>query len=128
LHTLQTPNSAATTKQEAHRRITPLVTPVHLLTPHPTYMELYASGFNAWGQLTFRHNTVENDDEPADLRAFTRVLRDKVIRNVEPFLTYTKCILKPSFLTTHAVLDGMAQLTLPLGDKWTPALAPSQQG
>jgi hypothetical protein len=39
-------------------------------------MELYASGFNAWNQLRFDRNSVE---EPYDLWQFEKVLGDEVI-------------------------------------------------
>lgn len=55
-------------------------------------MELYATGFNAWNQLDFGENDPGRNDEPNDLRAFTCILRDRVIRNVEAFLTYTSGI------------------------------------
>ena len=39
-------------------------------------MELYACGFNAWNQLRFGGNLVE---EPYDLWHFERVLKDKIV-------------------------------------------------
>lgn len=41
-------------------------------------MELWASGFNAWGNLDFSRG--EARVEPRDLKAFKCVLRDKSIR------------------------------------------------
>lgn len=43
-------------------------------------MELYASGFNAWNQLVFEGPV--SQDEPEDLRQFTRVLTGNTI--IEP--------------------------------------------
>jgi hypothetical protein len=38
-------------------------------------MELYASGFNAWNQLRFGNNLVE---EPYDLWHFKKVFKDEI--------------------------------------------------
>jgi hypothetical protein len=78
-------------------------------------MELYATGFNAWNQLEFRKTDTCSNNEPTDLRAFTCVLTDGELRNVEAFLTYT---------------SGMGSCTDPKADvtvltmvyQWRPAL------
>ncbi|KAI7788660.1 hypothetical protein LA080_008550 [Diaporthe eres] len=50
-------------------------------------MELYASGFNAWGQLQFQ--ATESHAEPDDLHEFTCVLTGDAIDRPRPSLSYT---------------------------------------
>ncbi|KAH8778735.1 regulator of chromosome condensation 1/beta-lactamase-inhibitor protein II [Diaporthe sp. PMI_573] len=50
-------------------------------------MELYAAGFNAWGQLRFK--TSENHAEPHDLHEFTCVLTGDAIERPRPSLSHT---------------------------------------
>lgn len=69
-----------------HRKssVTPLQQRVN--TP-PRQMELYASGFNAWGQLTFENPGPH--DEPEDLHQFARVLTGNVIEHLRASLSHT---------------------------------------
>lgn len=50
-------------------------------------MDLYATGFNAWNQLTFDTSPV--DEEPDDLFAFTKVLAAKSFGRIASQLSYT---------------------------------------
>ncbi|KAJ0124947.1 hypothetical protein J7T55_006290 [Diaporthe amygdali] len=54
-------------------------------------MELYASGFNAWGQLQFHGS--ESRAEPDDLRKFTRVLTGDAIRRPRTSLSHTTVVV-----------------------------------
>lgn len=47
---------------------------------------LYATGFNAWGQLQMN---AEVNGEPDDIQTFTRVLDAARITHVRPSLSYT---------------------------------------
>ncbi|EWG52519.1 hypothetical protein FVEG_11253 [Fusarium verticillioides 7600] len=50
-------------------------------------MELYATGFNAWNQLTFDPSPA--DEEPDDVFTFTKVLTAKSIGRIASELSYT---------------------------------------
>ncbi|KAF5666150.1 e3 ubiquitin ligase HERC6 [Fusarium denticulatum] len=50
-------------------------------------MELYATGFNAWNQLTFEPSPA--DEEPDDVFTFTKVLAAKSIGRIASELSYT---------------------------------------
>ncbi|KAF5722661.1 e3 ubiquitin ligase HERC6 [Fusarium mundagurra] len=50
-------------------------------------MELYATGFNAWNQLTFDPSPA--DEEPDDLFTFTKVLEAKSIGRIASEMSYT---------------------------------------
>lgn len=50
-------------------------------------MELYASGFNAWGQLEF--HAAEIHDESDDLHEFTCLLTGDAIDSLRPSLSHT---------------------------------------
>jgi hypothetical protein len=50
-------------------------------------MELYATGFNAWNQLTFDPSPA--DEEPDDVFTFTKVLTAKSIGRISSELSYT---------------------------------------
>ncbi|KAK1754598.1 E3 ubiquitin-protein ligase HERC2 [Echria macrotheca] len=56
-------------------------------TQRPRNMELYATGLNAWGQLSFDGNGTDQD--PDDTSLFTCVLRDDDISGVTPFQSFT---------------------------------------
>ncbi|PSR90510.1 regulator of chromosome condensation 1/beta-lactamase-inhibitor protein II [Coniella lustricola] len=58
------------------------------LNSYNSTMELYASGFNAWGQLYF-DGTVNEAENAPDLRQFVPVLKASTIDNVQAFLSYT---------------------------------------
>ncbi|SPQ27291.1 563afc7f-6258-41e5-9ae7-9ed4d0bdc484 [Thermothielavioides terrestris] len=53
-------------------------------------MVLYATGFNAWGQLHFERPRDEDDREPEDISTFTCVLQDDDIDEIRPFFSYTR--------------------------------------
>ncbi|KAI1055725.1 hypothetical protein LB506_009325, partial [Fusarium annulatum] len=50
-------------------------------------MDLYATGFNAWNQLTFDTSPV--DEEPDDVFAFTKVLAAESVGRIASQLSYT---------------------------------------
>ncbi|KAH6949902.1 regulator of chromosome condensation 1/beta-lactamase-inhibitor protein II [Fusarium avenaceum] len=50
-------------------------------------MEMYATGFNAWNQLTF--DPLPADEEPDDLFSFTKVLGTGSIGRIVPEMSYT---------------------------------------
>ncbi|VZI13811.1 unnamed protein product [Fusarium fujikuroi] len=50
-------------------------------------MDLYATGFNAWNQLTFDTSPV--DEEPDDVFAFTKVLAAEAVGRIASQLSYT---------------------------------------
>ncbi|RSL47644.1 hypothetical protein CEP53_009856 [Fusarium sp. AF-6] len=50
-------------------------------------MELYATGFNAWNQLTFDPSTVK--DEPDDIFSFTKILETQRLERVVSQMCYT---------------------------------------
>lgn len=50
-------------------------------------MELYATGFNAWNQLTFDPSTVK--DEPDDIFSFTKILGTQRLDRVVSQMCYT---------------------------------------
>lgn len=50
-------------------------------------LEIYATGFNAWNQLTF--NPLPTDQEPDDLFSFAKVLASQSSGRVVPGLSYT---------------------------------------
>lgn len=50
-------------------------------------MELYASGFNAWGQFHFQ--ATESHADPDDLHEFTSVLSGDAIDRPRPSLSHT---------------------------------------
>lgn len=53
-------------------------------------MELYASGFNAWGQLCFDRDSESGSGHADDLHKFTRVFRDDAtIEQVFSSLSHT---------------------------------------
>ena len=52
-------------------------------------MELYASGFNAWNQLSFNSTVSEDDTEPKDLSSFTRLLEDTLIERPQARQSFT---------------------------------------
>jgi hypothetical protein len=49
--------------------------------------EIYATGFNAWNQLTF--NPLPTDEEPDDLFSFAKVLGSQSIGRIVPGMSYT---------------------------------------
>ncbi|CAK7275412.1 hypothetical protein SEPCBS119000_006680 [Sporothrix epigloea] len=57
---------------------------------------LYATGFNAWGQLQM---TVESKEEPDDFETFTRVLDARSITLIRPSLTYTMVVTSERTVT-----------------------------
>jgi hypothetical protein len=65
-------------------------------------MELYASGFNAWGQLRFQAS--ETNDDPDDLHEFTCVLTGEAIDQPRLSLSYS--------LGRLVVLYSVSQMTL----------------
>lgn len=53
-------------------------------------MDLFATGFNAWHQLSFNRQTSnEADEEPHDLYRFAKVLSAATIKRPVSRLTYT---------------------------------------
>ncbi|KIH94707.1 hypothetical protein SPBR_03792 [Sporothrix brasiliensis 5110] len=62
---------------------------------------LYATGFNAWGQLQF-NTTAVPEDEPDDIWAFTRVRQDHKIVHVRPSLSYTEVTTSEGIATAGA--------------------------
>ncbi|KAK0639347.1 regulator of chromosome condensation 1/beta-lactamase-inhibitor protein II [Cercophora newfieldiana] len=67
-------------------------------------MELYAAGFNAWGQLQFGKDEQTNE-EPDDIPTFTRVLRDdNGIDGIHPFPSYTIVHTKTSGVLTAGLI------------------------
>lgn len=52
-------------------------------------MELYASGFNAWGQLDFESTNDTEHDEPHDLHTFQRVCKDDHLSRPQALLSCT---------------------------------------
>jgi hypothetical protein len=67
---------------------------------------LYAAGFNAWGQLRFDTASAQaNDlqDEPDDIRTFTRVLENSKIAHVRPYLSYTTVTTSNGAVSAGAV-------------------------
>lgn len=54
------------------------------------WTDLYATGFNAWGQVLFKPKR-RLPVEPADVDTFTRILHSLTndFRDVESYLTYT---------------------------------------
>lgn len=62
--------------------------PLYIHRYRPTgVMELYASGFNAWGQLFFNRQPV--DSAEADLHEFACVLESSTIEHARAFLSHT---------------------------------------
>jgi len=53
-------------------------------------MELYATGFNAWNQLSFADLPDGPDDEPDDVFGFACVFADESIAGVRAALSYTR--------------------------------------
>lgn len=62
--------------------------------------ELFASGFNAWGQLDFEDQNSWNENVD-DVREFKCVLRGEAIAHVQAFLSHTS----RTFLS-RSVMDG----------------------
>lgn len=61
---------------------------IHQPLYRPTgVMELYASGFNAWGQLSFNRQPV--DSAEADLDEFACVLESSTVEHARAFLSHT---------------------------------------
>ncbi|CAN8103595.1 unnamed protein product [Discula destructiva] len=63
-------------------------------------VELYASGFNAWNQLSFGHHDDWTGGNVDDFRHFTCILRSDAITQVQALLSYT--ILKCNGITRLA--------------------------
>lgn len=64
-------------------------------------MELYASGFNAWGQLYFQ--ATESHANPDDLHEFTCVLSGDAIDHPRPSLSHTTgrlLVLQAKFISS----------------------------
>lgn len=67
---------------------------------------LYATGFNAWGQLQFDTTNAKTDgftNEPDDIQTFTRVLEDSAIKHVRPSLSYTTVTTSNGIVSAGAV-------------------------
>lgn len=54
-------------------------------------MELLASGHNAWGQLDFANSNPQEFDDTDDFAEFKVILQGRVIKQVQAFLSYTRC-------------------------------------
>lgn len=53
--------------------------------------QLYASGFNAWGQLSFEDTDSLSGDNVDDVHDFTCILQGYTITEVRAFLSHTTC-------------------------------------
>ncbi|CCT74099.1 uncharacterized protein FFUJ_09878 [Fusarium fujikuroi IMI 58289] len=62
-------------------------------------MDLYATGFNAWNQLTFDTSPV--DEEPDDVFAFTKVLAAEAVGRIASQLSYTFNKIQPGPSLDH---------------------------
>ncbi|KAG6360094.1 hypothetical protein INS49_011150 [Diaporthe citri] len=71
-------------------------------------MELYASGFNAWGQLQFQD--AESHAEPDDLHEFTCVLTGDAIDRPRPSLSYTTVVVNGKVRTAGYLPTAHRQL------------------
>ncbi|KAK7740180.1 hypothetical protein SLS63_001380 [Diaporthe eres] len=71
-------------------------------------MELYASGFNAWGQLQFQ--ATESHAEPDDLHDFTCVLTGDVIDRPRTSLSYTTVVVNGKMRTAGHLPTAHRQL------------------
>lgn len=52
-------------------------------------MDLFATGFNAWHQLSLNRQSSNEEEEPHDLYRFTKVLSAATIKRPVARLTYT---------------------------------------
>ncbi|KAM0336379.1 hypothetical protein ACHAPQ_004234 [Fusarium lateritium] len=66
-------------------------------------MEVYATGFNAWNQLTF--NSSSADEEPDDLLSFTKVLGAKSIGRIVAGMSYSAVQQNDNWVITGSSTD-----------------------